>query len=448
MKIFNEVDKKKKELSSLPLSEDAKQKLDKKFRLESSFHSNHIEGNTLTYGETQMLLFFGRVTGDHEKREYDEMEAHDAAVKMVEEWAQNNNRDINETDIRQLNEIILVRPYWKEAITADGQPTRKQIIPGVYKTTPNSVRLKNGEIHAYASPEEVPFLMTDLLKKYRESNDHPVLKATWVHHEFVAIHPFDDGNGRVARLLMNFILLRSGYPPIIIKTENKEEYLTALQKADTGDLEPLTAFLVKELHWSLDISLKAAKGESIDESGDLDKRIALIKRQLDRHDVATQSKSVGSIYEVIKGSLIPLFKAFEQKCEKLKDLFIDFDRRIEVDDQGVRLQVGDKTSSYENIIQNWLEGNIVHDQRIINSIDYHYQLKGFKKSVRHQYMSSTLSIHFYEYSYTLVINNDHTKARTYPYDDNLNEEEIIDIVSLMMGIILDQISNAGLTRKQ
>jgi Fic family protein len=438
-----EVDKKKNELLHHGVSPEAKLKLNKKFRLEWSYHSNHMEGNTLTYGETQMLLFFGKATGDHEKRQYDEMEAHDVAVKMIEEWAFDKDRDITETDIRQLNQIILVRPYWKEAITADGKATRKQIIPGAYKTSPNSVLLKNGEIHEYASPEATPLLMKSLFEKYSMAIDHPILQAAWFHHELVSIHPFDDGNGRVARLVTNFILLRFGYPPIIIKTENKGEYLTALQKADSGDLEPFVDFLLKELNWTLEISFKAARGQSIDEPGDLDKRIELLKRQLEPKDLSTKAKSISAISEVIKESLIPLFRKFEQKCEKLKDLFIDYDRRIEFEDGGVRQVVGDKTSTYENVIKNWLEGNIVHNQRVINMIDYSFQLKGFKKSLKQQYMSTSLRIQFNEYSYTLKVDNDHLNGRTYSYDENIHQAELEHIVTGMVETILDQISDAG-----
>lgn len=446
MEIFIEIDKKKEQLASLTLSVEAKRKLDKKFRLEWSYHSNHMEGNTLTYGETQMLLFFGRATGDHEKREFDEMEAHDVAVRMIEDWAKDRDRNITESDIRQLNKIILVRPFWKEAITSDGQPTRKEIIPGTYKTTPNSVRLKNGEIHEYASPQETPILMEQLLKSYDEAIkkiQHPIMTAVFFHHQFAAIHPFDDGNGRVARLLTNYILMRYNYPPVVIKTENKEEYLTVLQKADVGDYEPFMHFLIKELHWSLDISIKAAKGESIDEPGDLDKRIDILKKQLSQKDISTKQISASSVYEVIEHSLFPLFEKFEIKCDKLKDLFIDFNRTIYFTHQGNQSQLGGKTSTWPSMKANWLHGDIVKNHKIINSLDYTFQLKGFKKSVEHQYVSTSLQIHFDEYSYSIRIDNDYTKARKYPYDFTLDINEIESIVNAMVDKLIVEISNAG-----
>ena len=105
----------------LPMKPEDKQRLDKKFRLEFNYNSNHLEGNTLTYGETELLLIFGDTKGSHSMRELEEMKAHDAAYHLVEEWAKDKERPLTEQNIKNLNEIILVQPFWKDAITPDGQ---------------------------------------------------------------------------------------------------------------------------------------------------------------------------------------------------------------------------------------------------------------------------------------------------------------------------------------
>ena len=179
------------------------------------------------------LLIFGKTTGDHDKREYDEMEAHDVAVQLVKEWATDNERPISEADIRTLNKTLLVKPFWADAKTPDGQDTRRQIIPGEYKSMPNHVQLPSGEIFRYAEPGEVIQKMQELIDWYRNetSEMHPIVVASRLHYRFVCIHPFDDGNGRVSRLLMNYHLMKNGYPPVVVKTDDKKKYLTALNKA-------------------------------------------------------------------------------------------------------------------------------------------------------------------------------------------------------------------------
>lgn len=254
----------------LPLRYDIREKLNKRLRLEWNYNSSHIEGNTLTYSETELLIIFDRTTGEHEMREYEEMKAHDVAVRLVYDYAADHERDLNETFIKQLNEILLVRPFWKVAITPDGQQTRRLIDIGVYKKHPNSVRLVNGEIFHYASPEETPARMNDLLENYRSqiSNTefHPVQTAALLHYELVRIHPFDDGNGRIARLLMNYVLIKNGYPPVVIKSSAKNNYLAALNKADVGDMDAFIKYIAEQLVDSLQLSIEIAKGFTVEEA--------------------------------------------------------------------------------------------------------------------------------------------------------------------------------------
>lgn len=290
--ILSQVDKLKAEFEALkPLKKEDEERLWKKFRLDWNYNSNHIEGNTLTYTETELLIIFDRTTGEHTMREYEEMQAHDVTIKLVQEAAEDNERPLNEPFIRQLNEILLVKPFYKAAKTPDGQSTRRKIIPGEYKKHPNSVKLENGEEFQYAAPQEVPILMGDLITSYNQAianARHPIEIAAMLHYKFVRIHPFDDGNGRVARLLMNYVLLYHGYQPAIIKTDAKKEYLTALNKTDVlnpeieaiNNIEPFAEYIANQLLWSYEISIKSAKGESIVEAGDFEKRLNKLSRDL------------------------------------------------------------------------------------------------------------------------------------------------------------------------
>lgn len=257
----------------LPMEIEYRQRLDKKLRLEFNYNSNHMEGNTLTYGETELLLIFDRTTGNHELREYEEMKGHDVAYEIIKGLAVDNERPLTETVIKNLHSLLLVRPFWKEAITPDGQHTQREIKVGNYKEHPNSVRLPNGQIFHYTSPAETPMKMGELMEWLRDEQEkkelHPVVLATLLHYNFVRIHPFDDGNGRLSRLLMNYILFKNNLPPVVIKSADKKEYLRVLGEADAGNLLPLIEYVSQQLIWSLNLSIDAAKGHSISESDDL-----------------------------------------------------------------------------------------------------------------------------------------------------------------------------------
>lgn len=309
-----------------PLKAEDKNRLDKKFRLEFNYNSNHIEGNTLTYGETELLLIFDDTKGNHSMREYEETKAHDVAYHMVEEMAKENDRPLTEQIIKNLNEIILVRPYWKDAITADGQNTRRQIKVGSYKEYPNSVRLQNGEMFEYASPTETPILMQELMDWYRGEEEvlHPVTLAAMLHYKFVRIHPFDDGNGRISRLLMNYVLLKFNYPPVIIKSSDKNNYLRALHQADIGDYEPLIDYIAEQAIWSLEISIKAAKGESLEETDDFIKEIELIKRKASSKGVPKSPKIIYETFKLVNnvvwGSILYTLEHFDKLFNEARDV--------------------------------------------------------------------------------------------------------------------------------
>jgi Fic family protein len=265
----------------LPMSDKDQRRLDEKFRLEFTYNSNHMEGNTLTYQDTKALLLKEIVPqGEiYTMRELREMEAHDASFALIKAWAADPEREMNATNLKELNKLILVKDYWKDAQTVDGQPSRKQIKVGEYKSTPNSVQLSNGEMFHYADPIEVIALIQDLFDWYNaeKNNIHPIEVAARFHHAFVHIHPFDDGNGRISRLMVNYILMRNGLPPIVIKSSEKSKYLNALRLADVGDMEAFIAYIAEQVEWSLDVSIKAAQGLSIDEPGDLDKKLERLK---------------------------------------------------------------------------------------------------------------------------------------------------------------------------
>lgn len=317
------IDALKAELDALrPLKAEHEQRLWQKLRLEWNYNSNHIEGNTLTYGETFLLLVHGQTNGGHSMREFEEMKAHDVAVSMVKEWAADDERSLTENDVRSLNEVLLKEPFWKEAITADGQATRIEVIPGQYKKMGNIVRQLDGSLFHYASPEEVPGMMQDLMAWYDSASDlHPVQKAAILHHRFIVIHPFGDGNGRTARLLVNYHLMRHGLMPLVVKSADKSNYLHCLKLADAGDLTPFAEYLADAEVWALELAIKAAKGGSIEEPSDVDKEIALFKQHHKETEGPRLEKSEEVLAKTYRLSLRPLFQRFIEAMIPFEEFF-------------------------------------------------------------------------------------------------------------------------------
>jgi Fic family protein len=301
----------KTELDSLrPLDKEREAIVLQKLRLDWNFHSNHLEGNSLTFGETKALILFGITAQGKPLKDHFEITGHDEAIKWVEDIV-HKKEPLNENFIRQLHILLLKEPHQIDAVTPDGLPTKKMIKVGEYKSTPNHVVTKTGEIFRFATPEETPAKMFDLLEWYREKETdketNPILFAADFHYKFIRIHPFDDGNGRMARILMNFILMQYGYPPVIIKTGEKAQYIAALEQADAGIFEPFFEFVITNETRSLELMLKGAHGESIDEPDDLDKELALLEQRLKEASIKKSAiTDEDKIKAVINNVVFPL----------------------------------------------------------------------------------------------------------------------------------------------
>lgn len=224
-------------LDMQPLSEADSNRLHRKFMLDFNYNSNHIEGNTLTYGQTEVLLLLGEVIGNAKMSDLEEMKAHNVCLKMMQAEAATDN-PLTETFIRQLHHTMLREDYTVYRKLPGGAQTSYVIHAGRYKTRPNSVITPTGERFEYASPEETPALMYDLVKWYNDEEKRDKLTAIEIaslfHYRYIRIHPFEDGNGRIARLMVNFILRRHNYPMIVIHSKNKKAYLRALESADAN----------------------------------------------------------------------------------------------------------------------------------------------------------------------------------------------------------------------
>lgn len=415
-----------------------------KFRLEFNYNSNHLEGNTLTYGHTQLLLLFDKVGGDYSLRELEEMKAHDVAMKMMKEAALDPEHVLTEKFIKEINGLLIVRPFYKEAITPDGQSTRRLIEPGQYKKYPNSVRLENGEIFSYTPPEETPAQMGDLMEWYRKESEvkelHPVQLAALFHYRFVRVHPFDDGNGRTSRLLMNYILLRNGYAPVVIESADKKNYLAALNKADSGDINAFVTYITGlGLRWQ-EFLVRALKGESIEEAEDFDKEVEILKRKILFKEVSSLSIDDKTINTAFENSIFHLLSEIEKKLTSLDDFFQS--KRIEVEIRNNKTSEISNQFTRQSIkeIEQRLSSNILEIRKGRNII-LSFCHNGFIHSKLLTKISTITEIMFENESFVISFPNSSINPNRINYNNSLKSREIEEIANTLAKNELNIISS-------
>ncbi len=308
-----------------PVEKDQLGKALQRLRLEWTYHSNAIEGNSLSYGETRALLLHGVTAQGKPLKDHLDIRGHREALDVLEHFVR-DEEPLTLAAIRGLHKVLLGdEPQEITAQTPDGQPTTRTMMPGTFKTMPNNVRTATGEPHYYASPEETPALMQELMEWYREERAeqgtvHPLVFAADFHHRFVAIHPFDDGNGRLGRLLMNLVLMQAGYVPAVVRRENRSAYYGTLAQADAGDLAPLVRFLGDELAVTMRLYLSALRGEP--DPDEFDRRLSLLNRQVEtierRAEAGGPPRTLPHLTEVF---VRPFLQTISEGIEKVSSLF-------------------------------------------------------------------------------------------------------------------------------
>ena len=154
------------------------------------------------------------------------------------------DRDLTTGFIKELHQALLRHEDTVLVVDQFGKLFEKELQKGAYKTTPNNPWREDGYSHEYCPPEHVPSEMDRLVKWHAEHVQRGIpveVEAAWLHHRFTQIHPFEDGNGRVARAIASLIFIKAGWFPVIVRTREKAKYIEALELADSGDLRPLVS---------------------------------------------------------------------------------------------------------------------------------------------------------------------------------------------------------------
>lgn len=241
--INTRLDDKLKQLNAKrPLPPHVVRKLNEQFALEMTYNSNAIEGNSLTLKETAWVIQDGITIKGKPMKDHLEAIDHYAALSYL--------YDLIEHDARQTVSEVLIRTVHRLVVRETEQQTA-----GMYRT--GNVMI-TGSNHTPPDASALPGLMHDLISWIRSNQKklHPVEIAAIVHHKLVYIHPFFDGNGRTARVMMNLLLLQQGYPLVIVLKNDRKKYYQALSQADLGDYTSLVRFTGQTVERSLNIYLK------------------------------------------------------------------------------------------------------------------------------------------------------------------------------------------------
>lgn len=243
-RLLERIEHKKTQLDDLrPLPVAVVNRLREQILVEWIYNSNAIEGSTVTLQETRLILETGLTIGGKTLREHFEVTNHRDAILYVEQLAADQEK-LTPFHVRQIHKLVLSQIDDESA--------------GNYRTTQVQIA---GARHVPPEAWEIPAQMTEWGKwlAKAEKSIHPVVLAALAHHSLVKIHPFVDGNGRTARLVMNLILIKNGYPPTVILRTDRQSYYRVLSLADDGKEKSLINFVGKAVERSLTLYLNASK---------------------------------------------------------------------------------------------------------------------------------------------------------------------------------------------
>jgi Fic family protein len=247
--LLKSIEGKKRELDTFrPFSPEIVRKLDEQFTIEWTYNSNAIEGNTLTLQETDLVINRGLTIGNKSLKEHFEAINHKEGIQFLYDFIK-KKKELDEKSILEIHKIIL-----KNISDTDA---------GHYR---NANVMIMGAVYLPPSAVKVPRLMAEFMEWYYEHKLKlsTVELAGWVHYKLVYmyIHPFIDGNGRTARLLMNLILLQNGYPPAVILNIDRRKYYQVLKEADREQYSNYLNFIGRSVERSLLIYLNALKSKN------------------------------------------------------------------------------------------------------------------------------------------------------------------------------------------
>lgn len=442
------------------LSDDIKKRINYRFRLDWNYYSNAIEGGTLTRNETRSVMIDSLDIGGKSLRDILEMKGHDEVVKEILAIGQ-GNANLSEKRIKSFHKLII----------KDENPENAEAI-GNWKKESNHIINYKDEKYNFADPSEVPELIHKLIDKTnallesldtKKPKEQMVLIPLKFHLEFINIHPFYDGNGRMARILSNLLLISLGFPPFIVTTKDKDRYNKILADIQCYGGEPdlLYEFLCDLIIRSQNLVLDVINGKDIDFEDDFEKELALLDQEFADKKEASLRINNELIQTIYSNSLRNLFLEIETQLSGLDKRFNSKEIRYSMLPL-VYLVEDEKMNSTLNGLENQLffdyqqpeiYGHDVHKQypineknlkrQLISQIEISYNWTGFKKAGTKAFNINTqLTVRFDEFKYAIFIPfNNNQQLVEHLYDEQLSEFDIDNVIKWLQDGLLEQIKN-------
>lgn len=437
------------------LTKEQLNKINNKFRLEWNFNSNSMEGNTLTMEETRSVMVGNLDVRQKPIKDVLEMKGHDEVISNILKIGKGEMR-LSEKRIKDIHLGIM----------HEENPDDKNKI-GKWKQIPNEIINPKGEKYQFVNPELVQDRIHDLLNRTNAAIDliqsnkknapHPIDVALEFHLEYLEIHPFYDGNGRTARILTNLILIALGYTPFWITKSERTIYYNYISDIQGygGKKEAFYGYVSNLILRSEQLVLDVIDGKEIAEDDDLDKEIALLKRNLinKKDELVTKSNEV--IAELYENTIRPLFSTYLEKLNHFDDLFAKKQIRSKTDSNNSKRT--EDLEYFDILFEKIIRRKHLNDDELlfedvsdpikeIYILELDIYFEGFKHGGINTFGQNTrLDVIFENYSYVIndnssYSNDDYILKKL--YSEPLETEEIKNIVTNIVGKLLENIKSS------
>lgn len=434
-----------------PIAADLLNKINYKLRLEWNYTSNSMEGNSLTKRETRTVMVNAIEVNGKPIKDIAEMKNHDKVISTIMKIGK-GELNISESRIKEIHKGIMY----------EDDPEKQKYI-GQWKNTDNYMINSQGERYDFVPHAEVKDRMHDLInwtntekekiQQAKRDAIHPVLLAFKFHLDYLAIHPFYDGNGRTARILTNLILISYGYPPLYVNENEKKNYYRYLTDIQSYGGEPdlFYEFMADLLLRSMRLITDTLAGKEIEEDDDIDKEIALFKRSLDKSSERKETKNPVNISNIIKESGLLLFQKLIVKISQFDELFESHESRIIFNtNQSKRYdlehRVGGEIISQISFPDALLE--ILNGANDVNNDIYSWGIEYFLKAYKFSkpfdipvFMHFSFEKYYYRTSFMIISSHQEHCPIEKNYDQLLNDDELNNIVNEVTKRILEVIKN-------